>query len=235
MRSAGVIFPGSNCDQDVLRALREHTRGVVEPVWHANENLPKDTDLVVLPGGFSYGDYLRPGAMAARSPIMKAVKEHAARGRYVLGICNGFQVLTEAHLLPGALLPNKSLSFICRPCHVRVETTGSPFTSRYSRHKVLQFPIAHHEGLYFLPDKELEELEKNGQIIFRYVDSRGALSEESNPNGSKDNIAGIANAERNVLGLMPHPERASDPALGGIDGIGMWHSIQSWIEEKGRK
>ncbi|HPJ24964.1 MAG TPA: phosphoribosylformylglycinamidine synthase subunit PurQ [Synergistaceae bacterium] len=235
MRSAVVIFPGSNCDQDVLRALREHTRGVVEPVWHANENLPKDTDLVVLPGGFSYGDYLRPGAMAARSPIMKAVKEHAARGRYVLGICNGFQVLTEAHLLPGALLPNKSLSFICRPCHVRVETTGSPFTSRYSRHKVLQFPIAHHEGLYFLPDKELEELEKNGQIIFRYVDSRGALSEESNPNGSKDNIAGIANAERNVLGLMPHPERASDPALGGIDGIGMWHSIQSWIEEKGRK
>ncbi|HOO64547.1 MAG TPA: phosphoribosylformylglycinamidine synthase subunit PurQ, partial [Synergistaceae bacterium] len=220
MRSAVVIFPGSNCDQDVLRALREHTRGVVEPVWHANENLPKDTDLVVLPGGFSYGDYLRPGAMAARSPIMKAVKEHAARGRYVLGICNGFQVLTEAHLLPGALLPNKSLSFICRPCHVRVETTGSPFTSRYSRHKVLQFPIAHHEGLYFLPDKELEELEKNGQIIFRYVDSRGALSEESNPNGSKDNIAGIANAERNVLGLMPHPERASDPALGGIDGIG---------------
>jgi len=235
MRSAVVIFPGSNCDQDVLRALREHTRGVVEPVWHANENLPKDTDLVVLPGGFSYGDYLRPGAMAARSPIMKAVKEHAARGRYVLGICNGFQILTEAHLLPGALLPNKSLSFICRPCHVRVETTGSPFTSRYSRHKVLQFPIAHHEGLYFLPDKELEELEKNGQIIFRYVDSRGALSEESNPNGSKDNIAGIANAERNVLGLMPHPERASDPALGGIDGIGMWHSIQSWIEEKGRK
>ena len=235
MRSAVVIFPGSNCDQDVLRALREHTRGVVEPVWHANENLPKDTDLVVLPGGFSYGDYLRPGAMAARSPIMKAVKEHAARGRYVLGICNGFQVLTEAHLLPGALLPNKSLSFICRPCHVRVETTGSPFTSRYSRHKVLQFPIAHHEGLYFLPDKELEELEKNGQIIFRYVDSRGALSEESNPNGSKDNIAGIANAERNVLGLMPHPERASEPALGGIDGIGMWHSIQSWIEEKGRK
>ncbi len=233
MRSAVVIFPGSNCDRDVLRALEEHTRGIVEPAWHAAKELPEDTDLVVLPGGFSYGDYLRPGAMAARSPLMEAVKKHAARGKYVLGICNGFQVLTEARLLPGALLPNKSLSFICRPCHVRVETTGSPFTCLYSRHKVLQFPIAHHEGLYFLPDKELEELEKNGQIIFRYVDFKGTLSEENNPNGSKNNIAGIANAERNVLGLMPHPERASDPVLGGIDGIGMWHSIQSWIEKRG--
>jgi phosphoribosylformylglycinamidine synthase len=163
---------------------------------------------------------------------MEAVKDHAARGKFVLGICNGFQVLTEARILPGALLPNKNLSFICRPCHVRVETTGSPFTCRYSMHRVLQFPIAHHEGLYFLPDKEIEDLEKNGQIIFRYADTKGNLLEASNPNGSKNNIAGIANARRNVLGLMPHPERASDPLLGGTDGIGMWHSIQSWIEER---
>ncbi len=232
MRSAVIIFPGSNCDRDVLRALEEHTRGSVESVWHAAKDLPENTDLVVLPGGFSYGDYLRPGAMAARSPIMEAVKNHAERGKYVLGICNGFQVLTEARLLPGALLPNKTLSFICRPCYVRVETTGSPFTCSYSRHKVLQFPIAHHEGLYFLPDRQIEDLEKNGQIIFRYVDSKGVLSNESNPNGSKNNIAGIANAKRNVLGLMPHPERASHALLGGTDGIGMWHSIQSWIEER---
>ncbi len=232
MRSAVIIFPGSNCDRDVLRALEEHTKGTVTSVWHAESRLPEETDLVVLPGGFSYGDYLRPGAMAARSPIMEAVKDHVARGKFVLGICNGFQMLTEARLLPGALLPNKSLSFICRPCRVRVETTGSPFTCRYSMHRVLQFPIAHHEGLYFLPDKEIEDLEKNGQIIFRYADAKGNLPEASNPNGSKNNIAGIANAKRNVLGLMPHPERASDPLVGGTDGIGMWHSIQSWIEER---
>ncbi len=232
MRSVVVIFPGSNCDQDVLRALEDHTQGTVEALWHGEEALPEETDLVVLPGGFSYGDYLRPGAMAARAPIMEPIKEYALRGGHVLGICNGFQVLTEARLLPGALLPNTSLSFICRPCHVRVESTNSPFTCAYSHHETLQFPIAHHEGFYFLPDKDLEKLEKEGQVLFRYADPEGKISPESNPNGSMGNIAGITNKDKNVLGLMPHPERASDPLLGGSDGILMWHSIQRWIEER---
>ena len=233
MKTAVVILPGSNCDRDVIHAVHDITGEQVLAVWHKEDSLPADTDLVILPGGFSYGDYLRCGAMAATSPIMKAVKAHAASGNLLLGICNGFQVLTESRLLPGSLLANRTLTFICRKCYIRVERTDTPFTSLYSKGQVVQFPIAHHEGLYFLPEKELEQLEERGQVVFRYSSPEGEVDLGSNPNGALNNIAGITNQQGNILGLIPQPERASEEILGGSDGAWMWRSIRNWLEKEG--
>lgn len=228
MRATVVVFPGSNCDRDVYRALEETPGVEVTTTWHDDAAFPCEIDLVVLPGGFSFGDYLRPGAMAARSPIMAEVKRHADRGGFVLGICNGFQVLTESRLLPGTLLSNQSTRFICRPCLLRVERNDTPFTSAYSQGQVVQFPIAHADGRFFLPEEELRELERRKQVVFRYCDTAGVSGENVSPNGAARNIAGIVNDRGNVLGLMPHPERSSNPQLGGNDGQGIWKSILAW-------
>ncbi|HDQ93105.1 MAG TPA: phosphoribosylformylglycinamidine synthase subunit PurQ [Synergistetes bacterium] len=230
MKTAVIVFPGSNCDNDVIQASSLVNGPGVYGVWHENESLPEGTDLVVLPGGFSYGDYLRCGAMAAKSPITAAVKDHARKGLPVLGICNGFQILTETGLLPGALLANRSLSFICDFCHVRVERNDTPFTSRYSTGKVLRLPIAHYEGLFFLPQAELDAMEKESRIIFRYCSPEGDTDERFSPNGSLNNIAGIVNSGRNVLGMMPHPERACEALLGSEDGTDLFRSIPEWLE-----
>ena len=230
MKAAVVVFPGSNCDRDVLHALRDVAGIETLAVWHKETALPENTALAVLPGGFSYGDYLRSGAMAARSPILDAVREHASRGGLVLGICNGFQVLTEAGLLPGALLANSSLEFICSPCFLKVEKTDTPFTNAYRTGEIVQFPIAHHEGLFFLPEEELDDLENRGQVVFRYASPEGNAGPDYSPNGALNGIAGIVNRGGNVLGLMPHPERASEDLLGCSDGLGMWNSIKSWLE-----
>lgn len=235
MRTAVVVFPGSNCDRDVQRAISETLNSSVEMVWHEETEFASQPDLVVLPGGFSYGDYLRSGAMAARSPIIKAVRAHAEKGGLLLGICNGFQVLTETKLLPGALVPNTSLTFICSRCYVRVESTDNPFTYGLKKGEVLQFPIAHHEGLYFLPDKELRELEDSGRVVFRYADPvTGEAGAEFAPNGALNGIAGIRNERGNILGLMPHPERATVAHLnGGTDGVKFWNSIAKAFAEGG--
>ncbi len=207
----------------------------VTTTWHDDTSLPPETALVVLPGGFSYGDYLRPGAMAARSPIMGEVRRHAGRGGLVLGICNGFQVLTETRLLPGALLSNQSTRFICRPCLLRVERQDTPFTNAYRQGQVIQFPIAHADGRFFLPEKELLQLEDQGQVILRYCDASGTSNDRTNPNGAARNIAGIVNDRGNVLGLMPHPERASDLRLGGDDGRGIWQSVLAWSRNETKR
>lgn len=232
MRAAVVLFPGSNCDRDVLWALEDTLRIPVDPVWHDETSFPAPPDLVVLPGGFSYGDYLRSGAMAARSPLMEAVRAHADAGGLLLGICNGFQILTEARLLPGALLPNACQTFLCRPCLLRVERTDTPFTGRYAPGQVVQYPIAHHEGLFFLPEEELDELQRREQVVFRYCDPQGNVDPNRTPNGSLRAIAGIRNLRGNVLGLMPHPERASEALLGGADGREMWLSVQDWVQAR---
>lgn len=235
MKTAVVVFPGSNCDRDVQRAVSESTKTTVDMVWHEEENFSRQPDLVILPGGYSYGDYLRSGAMAARSPIIKAVKEHATRGGLVLGICNGFQILTETKMLPGALLPNPSLKFICSKCFIRVEQSDNKFTSNLKKGEVLQFPIAHNEGLFFLPEDELKELENSGRVVFRYAEPKtGKAGTEYAPNGALNGIAGICSKKGNILGLMPHPERATIPHLnGGIDGIRFWNSIAKAFTERG--
>jgi phosphoribosylformylglycinamidine synthase len=227
MRSAVVVFPGSNCDRDVEKALLYMETGPVDMVWHDEADFPNRPDLVVLPGGFSYGDYLRSGALASKSRIMGAVRNHAESGGLLLGICNGFQILTEAGLLPGALLPNSTLRFICRPSYIRVENNDTPFTCSFTESQIVQFPIAHHEGLYFLPDDELDELEKSGRVVFRYADpANGEAGERHSPNGSLRGIAGIMNERGNVLGLMPHPERATvNGLIWGTDGRNVWQSL----------
>ena len=222
MKAAIVVFPGSNCDRDVQVALRQSMRGAPghgEPimVWHKDADFEK-VDLIVLPGGFSYGDYLRCGAMAAHSPAMTEVVRRAKAGVPVLGICNGFQMLTETGLLPGALLRNAGLKFVCRDVHIRVETSQSPFTGRYQTGQRLRVPIAHHDGNYVADEEELERLEARGQIAFRYCEPDGAVTEAANPNGAARNVAGVFNEAKTVLGLMPHPERLADSALGGADG-----------------
>ncbi len=227
MRSAVVVFPGSNCDRDVEQAITDAGLGAVDMVWHDSDRFPSPPDLVVLPGGFSYGDYLRSGALAAKSRIMKAVRAHAERGGLLLGICNGFQILTEARLLPGALLPNTSLRFICGKCSLRVERNDTPFTQAFHEKQIVQFPIAHHEGLFFLPPDELDALEASGRVVFRYAspETRDAGASYA-PNGSLNGIAGITNEAGNVLGLMPHPERATlKNLIRGTDGRIFWHSI----------
>lgn len=237
MRSALVIFPGSNCDQDVARAIADMEMGPVDLVWHTEEDFPAEPDLVMIPGGFSYGDYLRTGALAAKSPLMQAVRKHAERGGLVAGICNGFQILTEARLLPGALLTNRSLRFICRESYVRVERNDTPFTRAFLPGEIAQFPIAHHEGLFFLPPGELEKLEKENRVVFRYASPDTCKAgEEYAPNGSLNGIAGIINERGNVLGIMPHPERATVRGLiGGTDGRKFWASIMAWAEDAGCK
>ncbi len=223
MRFGVIIFPGSNCDRDCQSVVQKMIGTTVFPIWHKDETLPT-VDVVILPGGFSFGDYLRTGAIARISPIMKAITRFAGDGGKVLGICNGFQILTEAGLLPGVLLRNQSLKFICKPVSIRVENNQTPFTSLYQKDEVLSIPIAHAEGNYYIEQEQLASIKESGQIIFRYCSQDGTVSESSNPNGSIENIAGICNKEGNVLGLMPHPERVSDPMLGGIDGIRLFQS-----------
>jgi phosphoribosylformylglycinamidine synthase I len=222
-RVAVVRFPGSNCDEDTLFAL-EHLGLGVRRVWHTDTDL-RGCDAVVLPGGFSYGDYLRSGAMAALSPVMEAVARFAARGGFVLGICNGFQMLTEARLLPGALARNASLHFVCRRAFVRVERADTPFTNAYRAGQVLKLPVAHGEGRFVADAQTLARLEGEGQVVFRYATPEGELAEAANPNGSLNHIAGITNERGNVLGLMPHPERAVEALLGSEDGAGVFASL----------
>jgi len=217
MKSAVIVFPASNCDRDAAVALEQMTGKKPHMIWHQDTELP-EVDLVVLPGGFSYGDYLRCGAMASQSAVMRAVKAHADKGGAVLGICNGFQVLTETHLLPGALMRNADLKFVCRPVTMNVEETQNVFTRRYANGQVVTFPVAHGEGNYYADEETLNRLEGEGRVVFRYAAGQ-------NPNGSSRNIAGILSEKRNVLGLMPHPERVVDPLLGGTDGRGMFESL----------
>jgi phosphoribosylformylglycinamidine synthase len=219
MRFAVVQFPGSNCDQDCVHALRVLGQEA-RLVWHQETRIDPEEG-VILPGGFSYGDYLRCGAIARFSPIMKSVKAAAERGQVVVGICNGFQILCEAGLLPGALTRNEGLHFRCEPTYLRVETPASRFTSGYVTGQVLRIPIAHGEGCYRAEPNILEELEARQQILFRYCDAQGRVTPEANPNGSSLNIAGIRNRNGNVLGMMPHPERACEPEMGGVDGRGI--------------
>lgn len=223
MKSAVIVFPGSNCDRDAKNVL-EATGCKPQMVWHGDSTLP-EVDLVVLPGGFSHGDYLRSGAMAAHAAIMKDVKAHAERGGLVLGICNGFQILTETGLLPGILLRNTKLNFLCRDVFLIVENTTSAFTRGYVKGQIITIPIAHHDGNYFADEETLKTLEDNGQIAFRYCDKHGNRSEEANVNGSVHHIAGIMNAGKNVLGMMPHPERHAELLTGGTDGRILFESL----------
>jgi phosphoribosylformylglycinamidine synthase subunit PurQ / glutaminase len=225
-----IIFPGSNCDHDAYHVISKHVGQPVDFIWHQDTDLGS-YDAVILPGGFSYGDYLRAGALARFSPVMASVKEFAARGRFVLGICNGFQILCEAGLLPGALIRNRDLHFICDHIRVRVETTDTPFTNELRRGEVLSIPIAHAEGNYVCDDETYGALVREDRIVFRYCDERGQTTEESNPNGSRDAIAGICNRERNVLGLMPHPERACEDLLGSSDGRDIFRSLAATLAE----
>lgn len=233
MRFAVVVFPGSNCDRDTLWALRHPLGQEAEFVWH-QENSLEGFDAVLLPGGFSYGDYLRSGAVAARSPVMSAVSQLAQEGKPVLGICNGFQILTETGLLPGALKVNESLQFQCSYVHIRVEREDTPFTGRCRPGQILRVPIAHRDGNYYADPSTMSRLESQGRIIFRYSDSSGSISSMSNPNGSLGNIAGICNRRGNVLGMMPHPERAAEQLLGSEDGLLILGSLIDWLSGEGR-
>jgi phosphoribosylformylglycinamidine synthase I len=224
MKSAVIVFPGSNRDRDMVAALHKVSGRKPATVWHADTELPP-VDLIVLPGGFSYGDYLRSGAIAARSPIMRAVADRAAAGVAVLGICNGFQILCEAGLLPGILMRNASLHFVCREIRLRVETTNTLFTSRYRKGQVIRCPIAHGDGNYRSDEATLARLEDEDRIVFRYVDDQGRTTDAANPNGSLDAIAGILNPRRNILGMMPHPENLIEPLQGGSDGRGLFESV----------
>jgi phosphoribosylformylglycinamidine synthase I len=216
MKSAVIVFPGSNCDRDAARALERISGKPAHMVWHKDAALPDGTDLAVLPGGFSYGDYLRSGAMSAKSPIMQAVIAHAERGGLVLGVCNGFQVLTEARLLPGALLKNEGLKFVCKDVELDIVNANTPFTRAYRESRETVIPIAHGDGRYTADEETLDRLESEGRVVFRY---------RNNPNGSARDIAGIINARGNVLGMMPHPERAADIALGRLGGQAVFQSL----------
>lgn len=224
MKFGVVIFPGSNCDQDVIQVLENISQQPVARLWHKDHNL-QDSDFIVLPGGFSYGDYLRSGAIARFSPIMQEVIAHANQGGYVMGICNGFQILTEAGLLPGALLRNNEQKFICRNVHIRPETTDLLPTRLLQPDKAYQIPIAHGEGRFFADADTLQRLKDQDQIMFRYCNSQGQIAKDTNCNGSLESIAGISNAGRNVFGMMPHPERAADPDLGNTDGKLIFESL----------
>ena len=226
MKFAVIRFPGSNCDQDCVLAVNNLPGASADYVWHKDTSLG-DADAVIVPGGFSYGDYLRCGAIARFSPIMKTVVDFAASGGTVLGICNGFQILCETGLLPGALVRNKGLHFVCKHQHLLVESNNSRFTAAAQKGQVLSIPIAHGEGCYFADDATLEELRANDRILVRYCDAAGNTTDEANPNGSRENIAGICNEGRNVFGLMPHPERACDPLLGHTDGLLIFQSLLS--------
>jgi phosphoribosylformylglycinamidine synthase I len=229
MKIGVVTFPGSNCDYDCYHAAKDVLGADTLYLWHKTHDL-QGVDAVFLPGGFSYGDYLRAGAIASQSPIMREVKEFAQNGGIVIGICNGFQILCESGLLPGALIRNRSLKFRSRPVYLRVEQSVAPFTARYEIGQVLRIPIAHGEGSYVAPEADLAALEAEGRVLFRYCDAAGEVTPEANPNGSVRNIAGIVNAGRNVLGMMPHPERAVDSLLGSVDGVGLFESIADFFK-----
>ena len=224
MKAAVVVFPGSNCDRDVEVALGQSMGHPPKRVWHGDADLPA-TDLIVLPGGFSYGDYLRSGALAARSPVMRAVVRRARAGTPVLAICNGFQIACEAGLLPGVLIANASLKFVCRDVHLKVENVETPFSHGYDAGQVIRIPVAHHDGNYFADPETLGRLEDEGRVVFRYCRPGGETAADANPNGSANHIAGIVNEARSVLGMMPHPERLADPALGGADGRLLFDSV----------
>ncbi len=224
MKASVIVFPGSNCDRDVAVSLEAAMGKKPAMVWHGEADVPA-SDLIVLPGGFSYGDYLRSGAMAAHSPIMRDVVEKAKKGTPVLGICNGFHLLTETGLLPGVLMRNASLKFICKDVLLKVMRNDTDFVRRYAQGQVIRIPIAHHDGNYFADEDTLDRLEGEGRVAFRYCDASGEPNRDANPNGSRRNIAGIYNETGTVLGLMPHPERLADPALGGTDGEPMFTSL----------
>ena len=224
MKAAVIVFPGSNCDRDAAVALRNATGHDPAMVWHRESELP-DLDLIVVPGGFSYGDYLRPGAMAANSPVMRVVAERARAGVPTLGICNGFQILTEIGLLPGALMRNADLRFVCRTVGLRVENSQTLFTAGYDAGQTLRIPVAHHDGNYFADDDTLDRLEGDGRVAFRYVAANGNDPDRGNPNGSARDIAGIFNETKTVLGMMPHPERAAEDLHGGTDGRTLFDAV----------
>ena len=231
MKAGVVIFPGSNCDHDMVYALRNGVGVEVKEIWHKDE-LPEDfnqEDLVELPGGFSYGDYLRCGAIARFSPVMRSIMKFAEQGGKVLGVCNGFQILCESHLLPGALLRNEKQHFICKNAHLIPVSKNSLMTKNLDHNSVLNIPIAHAEGRYYADEKTIETLEANDQVLFRYCDSSGQVNAASNPNGAVNNIAGIVNARGNVFGMMPHPERASDPILGNNDGFQILQNMVEYV------
>lgn len=229
MKFGVVVFPGSNCDIDCYKVLSNVLKKDVDYIWHDTENI-EEYDVIILPGGFSYGDYLRCGAIARFSKIMDSVVKHANKGKLVIGICNGFQILTEVGLLPGVLIRNNNLKFICKTVPIKVENNTTPFTLNYKEGQVINIPIAHGEGNYFIDEKGLAELEKNNQIVFRYCNKDGLIDEKSNPNGSVSNIAGICNKAGNVLGMMPHPERASELLLGNEDGLALFKSMIDYLE-----
>ena len=233
MKFGVIVFPGSNCDHDAYHVVSKHVGQPVDFVWHRETNLDA-YDALIIPGGFSYGDYLRAGALARFSPVMNAVKEFAARGKHVFGICNGFQILCEAGLLPGALIRNRDLHFVCRHVNVKVENNRTPYTKELEKGEVLSVPIAHAEGNYVCDDATLEELESENRIVFRYCDAKGEVTDEANPNGARANIAGICNREGNVLGMMPHPERACEELLGSNDGRDIFRSLAQSVREKAK-
>lgn len=229
MKFGVIVFPGSNCDHDAYHVISKHVGQPVDFIWHKETDLSA-YDAVIVPGGFSYGDYLRAGALARFSPVMNSLKEFAARGGFVLGICNGFQILCEAGLLPGALIRNRGLHFICKHINLRVENSGTAYTGQYDSGDVLSIPIAHAEGNYTCDDETYRDLEANGQIVFRYCDEEGNITDAANPNGARGNIAGICNRDGNVLGMMPHPERACEDLLGSSDGRELFRSLASHIQ-----
>lgn len=232
MRFGVVVFPGSNCDHDCYRVVKEVLKEPVDFIWHKDSDLI-GYDCIILPGGFSYGDYLRTGAIARFSPVMKAITEFAENGGLIIGICNGFQILLESGLLPGAILRNRGLKFICKFVSLKTENIKTPFTSRFNKEQVIRLPIAHNEGCYYADQETLQILKENHQIMFRYCSNSGVMSEEDNPNGSLENIAGICNREGNVLGMMPHPERASEKILGSSNGRIIFESIRDFVRQKG--
>jgi len=228
MKFGVAVYPGSNCDYDTYRVIRDILNEEVSFIDYREAEI-KNFDCIILPGGFSFGDYLRPGTLASHTPLTGAVKDFAKKGGLVIGICNGFQVLTEAHLLPGALMPNVHGKFVCKHQYIKVENVETPFTNQCKKGQILKIPIAHHDGNYFVDEDTLKEMEDNGQIVVRYCNKEGDITEESNPNGSISNIAGVCNKDKNVFGLMPHPERAAESILGTDDGIYILKSILNAI------
>ncbi|HRI04463.1 MAG TPA: phosphoribosylformylglycinamidine synthase subunit PurQ [Pyrinomonadaceae bacterium] len=229
MKFGVVVFPGSNCDHDAYHVISKHVGQPVDFIWHKETDL-SGFDAIIIPGGFSYGDYLRAGALARFSPVMESVKRFAADGGFVFGICNGFQILCESGLLQGALRRNAGLHFVCKHVNLKVENSNMPFTTEVEQDKVLSIPIAHAEGNYTCDDATYHSLEENGQIVFRYCDENGEVTDEANPNGARSNIAGISNLNRNVLGMMPHPERACEELLGSNDGRDIFRSLTKAID-----
>ena len=233
MRFGVVVFPGSNCDHDSYYAVQHAAGQAAVMLWHESTDL-QDSDAIIVPGGFAYGDYLRTGAIARFAPIMESVARFAASGGLVIGICNGFQILCESGLLPGALMRNAGLKYICKQVHLRTETTNTPFTHSLKKGEVLEIPIGHMEGNYYCDDATLAQLQKEDRIVFRYSTAEGAFSKDSNPNGSLDNIAGICNAGRNVLGMMPHPDRSSEALLGSSDGRKIFEAMAAAMAQARR-